>query len=76
MVAKGLQSCNSKTNKLYNSNIEKTALFNLENEYQEFVTLFEKAMNSLEGLEYQMFYNFYIKKEWNSLLCGFRNISN
>ncbi len=58
-----MQSCNSKTNKLYNLNIEKTALFNLENDYQEFVTLFENAMNNLDELEYQIFYNFYIKNQ-------------
>ena len=30
----------SKSNKLYNSNIEKVAVFNLDNEYQEFITTF------------------------------------
>lgn len=53
----------STTNKIYNSNIEKVAMFNLENEYQEIVTLFEGAMKSLEELEYQIFYNFYIKQK-------------
>ena len=53
----------STTNKIYNSNIEKVAMFNLDNEYQEIVTLFEGAMKSLEELEYQIFYNFYIKQK-------------
>lgn len=53
----------STTNKPYNSNIEKVAVFNLDNEYQEFITLFEGAMQSLEELEYQIFYNFYIKQK-------------
>lgn len=49
------------SNKIYNSNIEKVAVFNLDNEYQEFITLFEGAMQSLEELEYKIFYDFYIK---------------
>ena len=53
----------STTNKIYNSNIEKVAMFNLDNEYHEIVTLFEGAMKSLEELEYQIFYNFYIKQK-------------
>lgn len=51
----------STSNKIYNSNIEKVAVFNLDNEYQEFITLFEGAMQSLEELEYKIFYDFYIK---------------
>lgn len=53
----------STTNKLYNSNIEKVAMFNLDNEYQDIVMLFEGAMNSLDDLEYQVFYDFYIKRK-------------
>ena len=53
----------STTNKPYNSNIEKVAIFNLDNEYQDIVMLFEGAMKSLEELEYQIFYNFYIKQK-------------
>ena len=51
----------STSNKIYNANIEKVAVFNLDNEYQEFITLFEGAMQSLEELEYKIFYDFYIK---------------
>jgi|GEM_PF-4565396 hypothetical protein len=51
----------STSNKIYNSNIEKVAMFNLDNEYQEFVSLFEGGMKSLEELEYKIFYDFYIK---------------
>ena len=61
-VTATLQAVKTSSNKLYNSNIEKVAVFNLDNEYQEFITAFEGAMNSLEELEYQIFYNFYIKK--------------
>lgn len=53
----------STSNKIYNSNIEKVAMFNLDNEYQDIVMLFEGAMKSLEELEYQIFYNFYIKQK-------------
>lgn len=53
----------STTNKLYNSNIEKVAMFNLDNEYQDIVMLFEGAMNSLDELEYKIFYNYYINKK-------------
>lgn len=53
----------STANKLYNSNIEKVAMFNLDNEYQDIVMLFEGAMNSLDDLEYQVFYDFYIKRK-------------
>ena len=53
----------STSNKIYNSNIEKVAVFNLDNEYQEFITLFEGAMQSLEELEYKIFYDFYIKQK-------------
>ena len=53
----------SKSNKLYSSNIEKVAVFNLDNEYQEFITAFEGAMNSLDELEYRVFYDFYIKRK-------------
>lgn len=53
----------STSNKIYNSNIEKVAMFNLDNEYQDIVMLFEGAMKSLEELEYQIFYNFYIKRK-------------
>lgn len=53
----------STSNKIYNSNIEKVAVFNLDNEYQEFITLFEGAMQSLEELEYKIFYDFYIKRK-------------
>lgn len=53
----------SKSNKLYNSNIEKVAVFNLDNEYQEFITSFEGAMNTLDELEYRVFYDFYIKRK-------------
>lgn len=62
-VTATLQAVKTSSNKLYNSNIEKVAVFNLDNEYQEFITAFEGAMNSLEELEYQIFYNFYIKKK-------------
>lgn len=62
-VTTNFQTSFSRTNKLYNSNIEQTVLFNAENEYQEFVTLFENAMNSLDELEYQVFYNFYFTKK-------------
>ena len=53
----------SKSNKLYSSNIEKVAVFNLDNEYQEFIMAFEGAMNSLDELEYRVFYDFYIKRK-------------
>ena len=62
-VTTNFQTSFSRTNRLYNSNIEQTVLFNAENEYQEFVTLFENAMNSLDKLEYQVFYNFYFTKK-------------
>lgn len=62
-VTTNFQTSFSRTNRLYNSNIEQTVLFNAENEYQEFVTLFENAMNSLDKLEYQVFYNFYFLKK-------------
>ena len=53
----------STSNKIYNSNIEKVAMFNLDNEYQDIVMLFEGAMNSLDELEYRVFYDFYIKRK-------------
>ena len=75
-VTTNFQTSFSRTNRLHNSNIEQTVLFNAENEYQEFVTLFENAMNSLDKLEYQVFYNFYFTKKGDCLLHGFRNIRN
>lgn len=53
----------STTNKPFNSNIEKVAMFNLDNEYQDIVMLFEGAMNNLDDFEYRVFYDFYIKRK-------------
>ena len=60
-VTATLQAFKTSSNKLYNLNIEKTTLFNLENKYQEFVKLFEEAMNSLEEIKYQFFIIFILK---------------
>ena len=38
-------------------------MVNLDNEYQEFITSFEGAMNTLDELEYRVFYDFYIKRK-------------
>ena len=47
--------------KFITQTLKKAAMFNLENEYQDIVMLFEGAMNSLDELEYKIFYDFYIK---------------
>ena len=51
----------SKSNKLYSSNIERTALFNLSNKFIAFVELFENSLKELEETEREIIIRYFMQ---------------
>ena len=51
----------SRSNKLYSSNIERTALFNLSNKFIAYVELFENSLKELEEMEREIIIRYFMQ---------------
>lgn len=51
----------SRSNKLYSSNIERTALFNLSNKFIAYVELFENSLKELEETEREIIIRYFMQ---------------
>lgn len=62
-VTASYQPTTGTSGKMYNSSMDRVTEFNLENKYSDFVEMFERALNVLDGEEREAFILFYLKRK-------------